>query len=301
MRVLKWIGSAILFFLLLPLLPLVLAVWISKRLYKQTGSFKVPSLILIIALILNIPFVGLFGSTSPTLTPAVQLSIPPAFPTALATSDFDQKSDGLTLVTTVIDGDTFEIESGERVRMIGIDTPESVDPNRPIGCYGKEASQFTKSLLEGKRVRLEKDVSDTDRYGRLLRYVWLSDTLFNEVLVKEGYANSSTHPPDVKYQKLFSEAESTARDGKAGLWGEVCVVTSSKSITQSPTFVSVKQEVKTSCKYDCSGPDRDCSDFTSHLEAQQFFSCCGFSAGNDPMRLDKATGTGNGLACESLP
>src|SRR3990167_5190540 len=113
---------------------------------------------------------------------------------------------GLVLITKVIDGDTVEIEGGSRVRLIGIDTPETVDPSRPVGCYGREASNFTKSQLEGKEVRLEKDISETDRYGRLLRYVWIGDVFFNETLVKEGYAQSSTYPPDVKYQDKFLAA-----------------------------------------------------------------------------------------------
>ena len=209
-------------------------------------------------------------------------------------------------VTVVIDGDTVEIEGGSRVRLIGIDTPETVDPSRPVGCYGREASNFTKSQLEGKEVRLEKDISETDRYGRLLRYVWIGDVFFNETLVKRGYAQSSTYPPDVKYQDRFVAAQTEARNDKKGLWGSVCQTPTSKPFTQSASRPTVKPAVKTDtssggCKYSCTGPDKDCSDFSTHAEAQAFFNCCGFSATNDPMRLDKATGTGNGLACESLP
>lgn len=80
-------------------------------------------------------------------------------------------------VVRVIDGDTIEIEGGDRVRYIGIDTPETVDPRKPVQCYGQEASNKNKELVEGKTVELEKDVSETDKYGRLLRYVWLGDML----------------------------------------------------------------------------------------------------------------------------
>ena len=215
----------------------------------------------------------------------------------------DATNSDQVIVTIVIDGDTIEIESGQRVRLIGIDTPETVDPKRPIGCYGKEASNFTKAQLTGKKVRLEKDVSETDKYGRLLRYVWIDDTLFNERLVKEGYAQASTYPPDVKYQTNFLNAQKEARENNKGLWSS-CPTKLSNQTTQVLPTEAVKSTVKptsqTSCQFSCSGPDRDCSDFSTHAEAQAFFDCCGFSANNDPMRLDRATGQGNGLACESL-
>lgn len=129
------------------------------------------------------------------------------------------------LVVRVVDGDTFEIEGGAKVRLVGIDTPETVDPRRPVGCFGKEASQMTKSLIEGKMVYLEKDVTDIDRYDRLLRYVYLileDNTLLfvNDYLVREGYAKNYTYPPDVKFNQQFLEAERTARENKKGLWGK---------------------------------------------------------------------------------
>jgi len=204
-------------------------------------------------------------------------------------------------VIQVIDGDTIKIESGQKVRLIGIDTPETVDPNRPVGCYGQEASNFTKSRLEGKSVELEKDVSDTDKYDRLLRYIWLDGVLFNETLVREGYAQVSTYPPDVKYQNKFLAAQAEARNQKKGLWSDTCQPLVNNSVTQSNPSQPVKSIVKVNCRYDCDSPDRDCSDFNTHAEAQEFFDCCGFSAAYDPMRLDRATGQGDGIACESLP
>lgn len=121
-------------------------------------------------------------------------------------------------VTKVIDGDTIEIEGGYRIRYIGIDTPETVHPSQPVECFGKEASTKNKELVEGKTVRLERDITELDRYGRLLRYVWLGDVLVNEILVKEGYATSYTYPPDVKYQERFVQTEREARENKKGLW-----------------------------------------------------------------------------------
>lgn len=125
-------------------------------------------------------------------------------------------------VTRVVDGDTIQLESGQKLRYIGIDTPETVHPTKEDGCFGKEASDFNKQLIEGKEVRLEKDVSETDRYGRLLRYVYLDDIFVNEYLVKEGYAVSSSYPPNVKYQEKLDEAERFARENGNGLWGEAC-------------------------------------------------------------------------------
>lgn len=126
-------------------------------------------------------------------------------------------------VTRVVDGDTIEIEGGQKVRYIGIDTPETVDPKKPVQCFGKEASNKNKELVENKQVRLEKDVSETDQFGRLLRYVYIDDVFVNDYLVRNGFAHSSTFPPDVKYQSQFLEAEKEARENGRGLWAEgVC-------------------------------------------------------------------------------
>lgn len=129
------------------------------------------------------------------------------------------------LVTRVVDGDTIVVEGNLTVRFVGIDTPETVDPKRPVGCYGKQASNEVKSLLTGKEVILQKDVSDTDKYHRLLRYIYLpldnGQTLFvNDYLVREGFARVLTYPPDVKYDEKFRNAESEAKMDKKGLWGK---------------------------------------------------------------------------------
>lgn len=128
------------------------------------------------------------------------------------------------LVTKVVDGDTIEIEGGKKVRLIGVDTPETVDPKRPVGCFGKEASNETKSLLEGKAVILEKDISETDKYKRLLRFVFLpvegGNLLFvDDYLIREGFGKVLTIPPDVKYSEQFLDAQREARENKRGLWG----------------------------------------------------------------------------------
>ena len=125
-------------------------------------------------------------------------------------------------VIRVIDGDTIELEDGRRVRYIGIDTPETVDPQKPVQCFGKEASLENKKLVEGKQIEMEKDISETDQYGRLLRYVWVEGIFVNEYLVREGFAHAVTFPPDVRYQELFLEAERKAREEGKGFWSGVC-------------------------------------------------------------------------------
>lgn len=127
-------------------------------------------------------------------------------------------------VVHVVDGDTFDVQLNgreERVRLIGLNTPESVDPRRPVQCFGVEASDFAKRTLDGATVGLELDDSQGDRdpNGRLLRYVWLDDgRLFNQTLIREGYAFEYTYNQPYKYQALFRDAQRTARATNAGLW-----------------------------------------------------------------------------------
>jgi micrococcal nuclease len=132
-------------------------------------------------------------------------------------------------LSRVVDGDTadFVLSDGtvDRVRFILIDTPETVDPSRPDGCFGSEASDFTAWLLSlGGEIYLERDVSERDRFDRLLRYVWLDFGggevyLLNEALVRSGYAALSTFPPDVKYVDQVQAAQQFAQRHQRGLWG----------------------------------------------------------------------------------
>jgi micrococcal nuclease len=132
---------------------------------------------------------------------------------ALATS-CSKVNEGTVLVTRVIDGDTIEIEGGFRVRYIGIDTPEMGKP------YYLEAEEANRNLVEGREVRLERDVEDKDEYGRLLRYAWVDNTMVNAELVRLGYAYSYSYPPNVKYQAYFLQMEKEAREHKRGLWSD---------------------------------------------------------------------------------
>lgn len=128
------------------------------------------------------------------------------------------ESQGKFRVVRIIDGDTFEIEGGERVRLIGIDTPESVNPNASVECFGKEASAYLRDMIEGKTVRLERDVTDRDRYARLLRYAYLGDIFINEKIVREGYGESVAYKPDTAKQEVLRQAEESAREGQLGQW-----------------------------------------------------------------------------------
>ena len=166
----------------------------------------------------------------PTLTPAFGVT-PTAMPTATASpmpltaepTVTPSATAGRTpaYVVRVIDGDTIVVVMDGleyRVRYIGINTPETVDPRKPVECYGREASQRNRELVEGQTTELEKDVSETDQYGRLLRYVWVNGDMVNAILVGEGYALVSTYPPDVKYQELFLDLQREAREAGRGLW-----------------------------------------------------------------------------------
>ena len=152
-------------------------------------------------------------SPSPTVAPVEK---------KLSTPSLGSQEREKVKVIRVIDGDTIELEDGRRVRYIGIDTPETVDPQKPVQCFGKEASLENKKLVEGKQIEMEKDISETDQYGRLLRYVWVEGIFVNEYLVREGFAHAVTFPPDVRYQELFLEAERKAREEGKGFWSGVC-------------------------------------------------------------------------------
>lgn len=231
-------------------------------------------------------------------------------------------------VVSVVDGDTFKVVidgKNETVRLVGINTPETVDPRRPVECFGKEASDKLKSLLLGQHVALEPDEtqSDRDTYGRLLRFAKLHGVDdVGLMMLQEGYAEESLYSstPHVLYDS-YVQAEKEAQESKKGLWADnVCPVSTPKpTATPKPTQAPVKlntptpspKPVSTSTPppskqssgsggsgYSCTGPDLDCKDFSSRSEVLQFWNTCGFSASYDPHRLD---GNDNdGQPCESL-
>lgn len=156
--------------------------------------------------------------------------------TEQAPPTFDREPGGHegATVVRIVDGDTLVVRIDQRVegpgsgvadpgiehrvRLIGIDTPESVRPGTPVECFGREASSAAKALLEGKAVRLVKDVEEADRYDRLLRYVYIEEEMANARLVANGYATAYTYPPNIRHSQLFVQLEREAREGDRGLW-----------------------------------------------------------------------------------
>lgn len=132
----------------------------------------------------------------------------------------------LVAVKRVVDGDTIVVlvAGQERtVRLVGINTPETVDPRKGVECFGKEASNETKEILKSRKVRLVKDVSETDKFKRLLRFVYVplddgSLLFLNDYLVRMGFATVSTYPPDVSFAHRFEEAQAQAINQNRGLW-----------------------------------------------------------------------------------
>ncbi len=177
----------------------------------------------------------------------------------------------------------------ETLRLIGIDTPETVDPRKPVQCFGKEASAKAKSLLSGKSVRLEADPTqgERDKYQRLLRYVFLEDgTNFDKLMISEGYAHEYTYNTPYKYQSEFKQAQKEAEASKVGLWADnACPTVTSQQTTTTPSGSSGDNSIFT-----CAGKTT-CGQMASCAEAQFYLNSCGVS------RLD---GDKDGVPCESL-
>lgn len=182
-------------------------------------------------------------------------------------------------VTSVIDGDTFYIDTGEKVRLICIDSPEKGEK-----MY-LEAKRYLEDLILYKKVKLEKDISDKDRYNRLLRYVYSEDGSFiNELIVYDGYAFAYPYSPDITLCSIINNAEEQAKGNELGVWHKIIEEPEDFDETVSPFEPCSCTE------------DLDCPDFDTHAEAQACFDYCG-GVENDVHRLDRDK---DGLACESL-
>ncbi|MEX0625564.1 MAG: thermonuclease family protein [Chloroflexota bacterium] len=240
-------------------------------------------------------------------------------PTAIPTPELGRAPAGTTTigqVVDVVDGDTIKVEINGgvfTVRYIGIDTPETVHPTVPVEWMGAEASMANTLLVEGQEVWLEKDISEVDQYGRLLRYVWLQQgtdwLLVNYELVRLGFANSSTYAPDVLYQELFLEAEGEARGAGSGLWGETPTPAPTPPPTPVPTAVPVAPAVTPAPPAATPAP-ANCH--TSYLDAcllvgVEDYDCAGGS-GNGPYYTGRVRvvgpdeygldADGDGIGCE---
>ncbi|MBA8812083.1 thermonuclease family protein [Frigoribacterium faeni] len=189
----------------------------SRRRRRLTRRRAVGLVVVLVAGAVLVAFPRLLGDGSGETPPgAGQATLPTGVP-----SGADE-----AVVERVVDGDTVLVAvmgERERIRLIGVDTPETVKPDAPVDCFGPEASAFTTaSLPAGSTVWLESDATqgDADRYDRLLRYVWSPDgTMLNERLVAEGYGREDTYDDPYRYRDRFVAAESAAERSGTGLWG----------------------------------------------------------------------------------
>lgn len=228
-----------------------------------------------------------YTSSSVRTNPSTTSNAPKSVPSSTVTPPVTHGNE-YAKVVDVVDGDTIKIEGGEVVRYIGMNTPETVAPNRPIECFGKEASNRNKELVFGKTVMLEQDVSNRDKYGRLLRYVWLGDTMINEALVKDGYAQVSTYPPDVKYKDRFVAAQQDAQKNDAGLWGANCATVPTVATTSSVLSATTAATRMPTPTFVC-----DCTKSCERMscaEAQYMLKTCGCTNRDE---------NNNGIACDS--
>jgi micrococcal nuclease len=169
-----------------------------------------------------------------------------------------------TKVVRAVDGDTIEIkwnDQTERLRLIGVDTPETVHPSKGEQPYGREASNYTKQVLTGQTVLIEFDVNARDKYNRLLGYVYLHNgTFFNASLIGQGYAQLMTYPPNVRWSTLFQQLQITARESKRGLWALSPGSSSGQSTVPASNGCNIKGNVNSK------------GEKIYHLPGQQFYN-----------------------------
>jgi len=159
-------------------------------------------------LVTSITIIRYYSITNP-LPP---IDKPVIVPTPTVTPTSTPKPINVFKIKRVIDGDTFILEDDSKVRLIGINAPDGDN------CFALEATDKVIGLLEGKEVVLEKDITDKDKYDRLLRYAYIDDVFINGYLVIEGYAQVATYPPDIKYKDILLEAQKVAQENNSGLW-----------------------------------------------------------------------------------
>ena len=171
------------------------------------------------------------------------------------------------LVTKIIDGDTIKLENGQTIRLICVNTPEKGE----LGF--EEATNYLKSTILNKKIKLKKDISEKDKYDRLLRYIYLNNTLINELIARKGYGTASPFEPDTKFCAKILKSEQKAKKEKIGIW---------KKLTTS--------------QFICTMNTYNCNDFTNQSEAQRVFDYCGGTS-NDIHKLDRNK---DGIVCESM-
>lgn len=279
---------------------------------KKIVLFGFVAFVLLVVIILVVPSSDKKGEIQietvqdiPSISPVVSSK------TSVKATQKPQASGGYSVVK-VVDGDTVDLNINgkvERIRLIGMNTPETVDPRKPVECFGKEASNRAKELLIGKSVKIESDpTGDTrDKYDRLLLYIFLSDgTNFAKKMIMEGYAYEYTYDGLYKYQAEFKQAQKYAEDNQLGLWAPGVCQSTAPAPTQIPAQTPIQNQTVTPTQtpisgggqtYTCSSNTYNCGDFKTKAEAQYVFELCG-GANNDIHRLDQDS---DGEACETLP
>lgn len=237
--------------------------------------------------------IGFFSPSEPIIQKSVK-SITNKNPTKPQNTIFPSKNPVITKtlykVLKVIDGDTINVDlngKSETLRLIGIDTPETVDPRKPIQCFGREASNKAKELLNGKMVYLENDSTqgERDKYNRLLRYVFVDEIFYNKFMIKEGFAHEYTYNTPYKYRDEFKLAQNYAIAYKKGLWADNAC-NNFTNITPSVT----NTQASSSGNFSCNGKTK-CTQMSNCDEAKYYLDSCGVST------LD---GDNDGTPCESL-
>lgn len=210
-------------------------------------------------------------------------------------------------VIKVIDGDTIVVDlngKDETIRIIGIDTPELVDPRKPVQCFAKEASDKAKSILTDQFVFLEADPTqdERDKYDRSLRYVFLKNSAdYGKMMIEEGYAHEYTYQVPYKFQKEYKEAEKQAREAKRGLWADNACLTPTPTIILIPTsppptqqqsqiYVVPTQNTSNTSGFTCSC-SKTCDEMSSCQEAYYQLNTCGCS---------KRDSDSDGVPCEKI-
>jgi micrococcal nuclease len=232
---------------------------------------------------------GTTGSPAPSSAPP---SSPPPAPSTAGTPPAPRRLEEPVTVVRVVDGDTVRVSTGETLRLIGVDTPETVDPRAPVQCFGREASARAHALLDGAWVRLEYDPTQgrRDRYGRTLAYLWLADgRLYNETIIAEGYAHEYTYAIPYRYRDRFRAAERAARDAGRGLWSPTTCAGDTARAADAATPPPAAAGCDPSYVGVCippAPPDLDCAD----IPYRRFQV-----VGADPHRFD---GERDGVGCE---
>lgn len=286
-----------------------------SKIIKKPINSKNKFLIIIILFFLTIAFSKKISSSTTSISPAPTITIAP-IPTITSTATpiptttieisptnveisnlpTENISEDKTLysVVKVIDGDTVVVSidgKNETLRLIGIDTPEMVDPRKPVQCFAKEASEKAKNTLTGQKVRLESDQTqgDKDRYNRLLRYIYLADgTSFNKMMIEQGFAHEYTYNLPYKYRDEYITAEKNANTNNLGLWApDACPIVTSiekKTVEATPSPVTNSGNWKCDC-------NKVCSKMDGCAEAMYQLKTCGCTARD---------ADSDGIPCESL-